>query len=331
MTRRLARGGGAASQELRTQPDIAGASPCRARARSSGSSRQGLGLVSLAFAAGYGITATSSTSWRPGRISTGVRRPGPATPLVAARSSELAPAVATALRASRRSPRRPWCSCTGLLARELGGSRRAQIARRRVLGVRVDRARSPATGSAPRRSTCSLDRDHLARRARRAHERRPSTGSPPGPCSGRARQQAAAGVPRGRSRGRRPLPATAPGCCAARTSGRRGDRARALVPLDRLAGEPDWPQLDVSREIAAGGSTSSEPWWAIVPFQLLLVSPPLRPSGSRASSHCSATGRFETSGSSPGPGPCSRSCSWRAPASRTTSPGCCRCSSPPAP
>ena len=38
-----------------------------------------------------------------------------------------------------------------------------------------------------------------------------------------------------------------------------------------------WPQIDVSRSIAAGGSTSSQPWWAIVPFQVLLVSPPLAP------------------------------------------------------
>lgn len=38
-----------------------------------------------------------------------------------------------------------------------------------------------------------------------------------------------------------------------------------------------WPQLDVSSSIAEGGSTSSEPWWSIVPFQLLLVSPFLAP------------------------------------------------------
>jgi hypothetical protein len=38
-----------------------------------------------------------------------------------------------------------------------------------------------------------------------------------------------------------------------------------------------WPQLDVSRSIAGGGSTSSQPWWAVVPFQLLLVSPVLAP------------------------------------------------------
>lgn len=38
-----------------------------------------------------------------------------------------------------------------------------------------------------------------------------------------------------------------------------------------------WPQLDVAREIAEGGSISSEPWWAVVPFQALLASPPLAP------------------------------------------------------
>lgn len=38
-----------------------------------------------------------------------------------------------------------------------------------------------------------------------------------------------------------------------------------------------WPQLEVSRSIAAGGSASSEPWWAVIPFQFLLVGPPLAP------------------------------------------------------
>jgi 4-amino-4-deoxy-L-arabinose transferase-like glycosyltransferase len=38
-----------------------------------------------------------------------------------------------------------------------------------------------------------------------------------------------------------------------------------------------WPQLDVSRSIAAGNSASSQPWWALLPFQLLLVSPLLAP------------------------------------------------------
>ncbi|WP_181779780.1 glycosyltransferase family 39 protein [Pseudonocardia pini] len=37
------------------------------------------------------------------------------------------------------------------------------------------------------------------------------------------------------------------------------------------------PMLELSASIAAGGSTSSEPWWLIVPFQAVLVSPLLIP------------------------------------------------------
>jgi len=38
-----------------------------------------------------------------------------------------------------------------------------------------------------------------------------------------------------------------------------------------------WPQLSVSSSIASGGSSSSQPRWALLPFQLLLVSPVLAP------------------------------------------------------
>ncbi|MCE3554025.1 glycosyltransferase family 39 protein [Pseudonocardia sp. RS11V-5] len=38
-----------------------------------------------------------------------------------------------------------------------------------------------------------------------------------------------------------------------------------------------WPQVELSGSIATGGSTSSEPWWLVVPFQLVLVSPLLVP------------------------------------------------------
>lgn len=41
--------------------------------------------------------------------------------------------------------------------------------------------------------------------------------------------------------------------------------------------EHGWPQLEVSSSIASGGSTSSQPRWALVPFQFLLVSPVLAP------------------------------------------------------
>lgn len=38
-----------------------------------------------------------------------------------------------------------------------------------------------------------------------------------------------------------------------------------------------WPQLAVSRSVAAGRSTSSQPWWTVVPFQALLAGPALAP------------------------------------------------------
>jgi 4-amino-4-deoxy-L-arabinose transferase-like glycosyltransferase len=42
-------------------------------------------------------------------------------------------------------------------------------------------------------------------------------------------------------------------------------------------GRHGWPQLEVSSSIASGGSASSQPRWALVPFQFLLVSPVLAP------------------------------------------------------
>jgi hypothetical protein len=42
-------------------------------------------------------------------------------------------------------------------------------------------------------------------------------------------------------------------------------------------GDHHWPQLKVSSAIAAGGSGSSQPRWALIPFQFLLVSPVLAP------------------------------------------------------
>ncbi|MFL5859882.1 MAG: glycosyltransferase family 39 protein [Solirubrobacteraceae bacterium] len=41
--------------------------------------------------------------------------------------------------------------------------------------------------------------------------------------------------------------------------------------------EHGWPQLKVSSAIASGGSASSQPRWALLPFQFLLVSPVLAP------------------------------------------------------
>ena len=38
-----------------------------------------------------------------------------------------------------------------------------------------------------------------------------------------------------------------------------------------------WPQLELSRAIAAGSSGTSEPWYLFLPFQLVLISPLLVP------------------------------------------------------
>jgi len=53
--------------------------------------------------------------------------------------------------------------------------------------------------------------------------------------------------------------------------------AGLAVPFIWWQAAHGWPQLTVSRAIAHGGSTSSQPGWAVLPFQLLLVSPVLAP------------------------------------------------------
>ncbi|MGH3470378.1 MAG: hypothetical protein ACRDQF_21895, partial [Thermocrispum sp.] len=53
--------------------------------------------------------------------------------------------------------------------------------------------------------------------------------------------------------------------------------AALFAPFAIWQAQHGWPLLEVSASIAQGGSTSSEPWWAIIPFQFLLVSPALAP------------------------------------------------------
>ena len=86
-----------------------------------------------------------------------------------------------------------------------------------------------------------------------------------------------------------------------------------------------WPQIDVSRSIAEGGSTSSEPWWAIVPFQLLLVSPLLAPFWIAGLVRLFRDEALRELRFLAGRGWCWRSSSWPPGASPTTSPACCPC------
>jgi Dolichyl-phosphate-mannose-protein mannosyltransferase len=56
-----------------------------------------------------------------------------------------------------------------------------------------------------------------------------------------------------------------------------------------------WPQLAVAADIAAGGSTSSVPRWAILPYQMVMVGPPISPvlvAGARANTQAPALRRF---------------------------------------
>lgn len=49
------------------------------------------------------------------------------------------------------------------------------------------------------------------------------------------------------------------------------------VPNVIWQAEHGWPQLQLSKAIAAGDSTSSQPWYLFIPFELLLMSPVLVP------------------------------------------------------
>jgi len=49
------------------------------------------------------------------------------------------------------------------------------------------------------------------------------------------------------------------------------------LPYFAWQAQHGWPQVKVSASISGGGSTSSQPWWVIVPFQALLAGPLLAP------------------------------------------------------
>ena len=117
----------------------------------------------------------------------------------------------------------------------------------------------------------------LAVRAVRTRRRPPVAGRR-GRAGDRPAQQAAARVPGARPAGGRRDRRPAAPAVATPTSG-RARRSRSCSGRRGSSGRPTTAgRRSTSREsIAAGGSTSSEPWWAIVPFQVLLVSPLLAP------------------------------------------------------
>jgi Dolichyl-phosphate-mannose-protein mannosyltransferase len=202
---------------------------------------------------------------------------GPFTPLIARAMSELAPDSLTVLRLPSALAAGATVLLTGLLARELGGRPRAELIAAACSAVAVIVL---FTGHLLSTSTFDLLAwtaiTWLAVRAVR---------------TGDDRLWLVAGIVLGIGLLNKPLPAflilgMAAGVAIAgprrllRSPFVWAGAAIALLlwsPWLIWQADHGWPQIDVSREIAGGGSTSSEPFWAVVPFQFLLVSPLLAP------------------------------------------------------
>jgi Dolichyl-phosphate-mannose-protein mannosyltransferase len=232
----------------------------------------------IAFASGYGYHRDELYFLEGGRhLAWGYADQGPLTPLIARAMSELAPDSLTVLRLPSALAAGATVLITGLLSRELGGRARAQAiaAGSAAIGVVV-----LFTGHLLETSTFDLLAwaavTWLAVRAVR---------------TGEDRLWLVAGAVLGVALLNKPLPAfLALGLLGGvAISGPRsllrspyvwGGAVIALLlfsPWLIWQADHGWPQIDVSRSIAEGKSASSEPWWAIVPFQFLLISPLLAP------------------------------------------------------
>lgn len=235
-------------------------------------------VVLVASASGYGYHRDELYFLEAGQhLDWGYADQGPVTPLIARAMSELAPGSLTALRLPSALAAALTVLLTGLLSRELGGGRRAQGIAAATAAVAV-----VVLFSGHLLSTSTFDLlawtavSWLAVRAVRTQQ---------------DTLWLAAGVVLGLGLLNKPLPAflaagLLAGVVVAGPRSLLGSRyvwagaALALAlwsPWILWQADHGWPQIDVSRSIASGGSASSEPWWAIVPFQFLLVSPFLAP------------------------------------------------------
>jgi 4-amino-4-deoxy-L-arabinose transferase-like glycosyltransferase len=235
-------------------------------------------VLLAAFASGYGphrdelyfVAAGQHLDWA-------YADQGPLTPLIARAMSELAPDSLMVLRLPAALAAGLTVLLTGLLARELGGRERAQ-----AIAAACAAAAAIVLFTGHMLSTSTFDLlawtavSWLVVRAVR---------------TGQDRLWLVAGIVLGLGLLNKPLPAfLAAGLLAGvilagprrllRTPHVWAGAAIALAlwsPWILWQAAHDWPQLEVSRSIAGGGSTSSEAWWAIVPFQFLLAGPPLAP------------------------------------------------------
>lgn len=234
-------------------------------------------LVLVLFSGGYGyhrdelyfIAAGKHLDWA-------YADQGPITPLLARAMTELAPESLTVLRLPSALAAGLMVLVTGLLAGDLGGSRRAGVLAAATTGLAV-----VILFNGHLLSTSTYDllawtvAVWLVVKAVRGDER----------------LWLLAGLVLGLGLLNKPLPAFLAVALAAGLliAGPRrllrspyvwGGAAIAAVlfaPFVIWQAANGWPQLDVSASIASGGSTSSEPWWAVIPFQFLLVSPLLAP------------------------------------------------------
>lgn len=235
-------------------------------------------VVLIAFAGRYGYHRDELYFLAAGEhLAWGYADQGPLTPLVARLMNEIAEGSLTVLRVPSALMTAGIVLLTGALTRELGGGRRAELIAAGCSAVGV-----VFLSAGHLLSTTTFDLlawtalTYLVVRAVRR---------------GDDRLLLAAGVVMGLALLNKPLVAflAAALLVGVAVAGPRrlirspwvwGGAALALVmwaPWLVWQADHGWPQIDVSREIAAGGSTSSEPRWAIVPFQLLLVSPFLAP------------------------------------------------------
>jgi hypothetical protein len=235
-------------------------------------------VVLVAFATGYGYHRDELYFLAAGRhLDWAYADQGIVTPLVARAMSELAAGSLLVLRLPSALAAGGTVLLTALIARELGGGRRAQL---------IAAACAAASGivlvTGHWLSTSTFDLlvwtavTWLVVRAIRG---------------GSERLWLVAGLVLGVGLMNKPLPAflVAGLLVGVAIAGPRrllrnpwvwagGVLALAIwAPWILWQSAHDWPQIDVSRSIAAGNSTSSEAWWAVVPFQVLLASPPLAP------------------------------------------------------
>lgn len=235
-------------------------------------------VVLVAFASGYGYHRDELYFLAAGHhLAWSYADQGPVAPLIARAMSAIGAGSLIVLRVPSAVAAGATVLLTGLLARELGGGRRAALIASLTAAVSTIVL---FTGHTLSTSTFDL----LAWTAltwlvvRAVH-------------SGTDRLWPVAGLVLGAGLLNKPLPAFLAGAMIAGVA-LAGPRrllrngyvwcAAAIAmalwsPWLIWQARHGWPQLDVAGSITAGGSTSSAPRWAIVPFQALYAGPLLAP------------------------------------------------------